>query len=109
MSYNSQIDAVNKIMDFVKELYKLILERKKNLPEDSYTTRLFTEGIDRILKKVLEEAGEVVIAAKSDGEAGRQEVIYETCDLIYHLLVLLAEKEVSLQEIEEELINRHNK
>ena len=44
-------------MDFVKELYNLILERKKNLPEDSYTTRLFNEGIDRILKKVLEEAG----------------------------------------------------
>ena len=51
----------------------------------------------------------MVIAAKSNDEVGRQEVIYETCDLIYHLLVLLAEKEVSLEEIEEELINRHNK
>ena len=91
-------------MDFINELYQIILDRKKNLPEDSYTTTLFKSGIDRILKKVLEEAGEVMVAGKGDN---RDDLIYETADLMYHLLVLLAEWDIDLNEINNELKRRH--
>ena len=94
-------------MYFIDELYELIRSRKEEMPDKSYTAELFRLGIDRILKKVLEEAGEVVIAAKSERDTGREELIYETSDLIYHLLVLLAEKGITPQEIENELIKRH--
>ena len=71
------------------ELERIIAERKLNLPAGSYTAKLFTAGLDRILKKIGEEAGEVIIAAKNDD---RSELIYECGDLLYHLLVLLAQK-----------------
>ncbi|PKM90672.1 MAG: bifunctional phosphoribosyl-AMP cyclohydrolase/phosphoribosyl-ATP pyrophosphatase [Firmicutes bacterium HGW-Firmicutes-12] len=85
-------------------LEELVRERKATLPLESYTTYLFSKGLDKILKKVGEESTEVVIAAKG---GKKEEVIYETSDLIYHLLVLLREQDIELNEIWEELINRH--
>lgn len=87
-------------------LEEIIKERKKTLPLESYTTYLFSKGIDKILKKVGEEATEVVIAAKG---GKKKEVIYETSDLIYHLLVMLQEQNIELKEIWQELISRHSK
>ncbi|MGK9477288.1 bifunctional phosphoribosyl-AMP cyclohydrolase/phosphoribosyl-ATP diphosphatase HisIE [Melioribacter sp. OK-6-Me] len=91
---------------FLSYLYKLINERKKNLPENSYTTRLFQSGLDRIIQKVGEESIETVIAAKNKN---RKEFIDESSDLIYHLLVLMAELEIGLDEVVENLIQRHTK
>lgn len=85
------------------ELSEVIRRRKAELPEGSYTTYLFQKGLDKILKKVGEEAAEVIIGAKN---RDREEVIYEVSDLIYHLLVLLAEQEISLGEIAGELASR---
>ena len=85
-------------------LEEFIKQRKESLPPNSYTTYLFTKGLDKILKKVGEEATEVVIAAKG---GKREEIIYETADLLYHLLVLLREKEIPLEEIWRELARRH--
>lgn len=85
-------------------LEELVKERKETLPLESYTTYLFSKGLDKILKKVGEESTEVVIAAKG---GKKEEVIYETSDLIYHLLVLLREQGIELNEIWRELISRH--
>ncbi len=89
--------------DIINLLYDLIISRRQELPEDSYTTYLFEEGLDKILKKIGEESSEVIIAAKNEPE---KELVNETVDLIYHLLVLLVEKEVDLEQISEELNNR---
>ena len=72
----------------LNELYEIIKNRKAQPKEGSYTNYLFDKGLDKILKKVGEEATEVVIAAKNDDP---QELIYETADVLYHLLVLLVE------------------
>jgi phosphoribosyl-ATP pyrophosphohydrolase/phosphoribosyl-AMP cyclohydrolase len=80
-----------------------IAARKRHAPADSYTAKLFAGGVDRIGKKIGEEATEVVIAAKN---ADRGELIWETSDLLYHTLVMLAEREVSLDEIGTELARR---
>lgn len=85
------------------ELYGVIADRKIKRPEGSYTTYLFNEGIDKILKKVGEETAEVIIAAKNPDNA---ELVYETSDLLYHLLVLLNEKGVDLSDIFTELRSR---
>ena len=82
---------------------ELLLERKKNRPEGSYTTYLFEKGIDKILKKVGEETTEVVIAAKSED---KKETIYEISDLIYHLMVLMAEMGIGVEDIYQELSSR---
>ncbi|SKC84937.1 bifunctional phosphoribosyl-AMP cyclohydrolase/phosphoribosyl-ATP diphosphatase HisIE [Maledivibacter halophilus] len=87
-------------------LYERILQRKKKPIEGSYTKYLFEEGVDKILKKVGEETSEVIIASKNDD---KEEIIYETSDLIYHLLVLLADKDVTVNEIREELYKRYKK
>lgn len=87
----------------LSRLEELVKKRQETLPQDSYTSYLFTKGLDKILKKVGEEATEVVIAAKG-GDKG--EVIYETADLIYHLLVLLRNEGVELSEILLELERR---
>lgn len=87
-------------------LESLVLERKEAPVEGSYTNYLFDKGIDKILKKVGEENAEVIIAAKN---TDRGEVIYETADLMYHLTVLLAEKDISWDEIMQELKKRHKK
>ncbi|MFY9483100.1 MAG: bifunctional phosphoribosyl-AMP cyclohydrolase/phosphoribosyl-ATP diphosphatase HisIE [Tissierellaceae bacterium] len=86
----------------LKDLYKVIIDRKKNPQEGSYTQYLFDKGIDKILKKIGEEAAEVIIGAKND----KQELIYEASDLIYHLIVLLVNEGVTPAEIMEELRGR---
>lgn len=88
----------------IDELYRLLEGRKKDKPAGSYTTYLFEEGDDKILKKVGEESTEVVIAAKNNDNA---ELIYEISDLCYHTLVLMVQKGVSLDEIRTELAGRH--
>lgn len=90
--------------DIINDLVKTISERKTNKVEGSYTNYLFDKGLDKILKKVGEETAEVIIASKNED---KNELIYETADLIYHMLVLLEEKNISLDEIYEELIKRH--
>jgi phosphoribosyl-ATP pyrophosphohydrolase/phosphoribosyl-AMP cyclohydrolase len=87
----------------VVALAKTIAARKVDAPADSYTAKLFAGGVDRIGKKIGEEATEVVIAAKN---ADRGELIWETSDLLYHTLVMLAERDVSLDEIGAELARR---
>lgn len=91
-------------MTILEELEKLLYQRKHDLPENSYTSTLFKGGVDRILKKIGEEAGEVIIAAKNEGKS---ELVHESADLIFHLLVLLVSKGVPLSEIEFELQKRH--
>ncbi len=81
-----------------------IRQRQQELPEGAYTTYLFRKGLDKILKKVGEEASEVIIAAKNR-DAG--ELVYETADLTYHLLVLLAEQGVSPEAVAAELERRY--
>ncbi|ALS03160.1 phosphoribosyl-ATP pyrophosphatase [Enterococcus silesiacus] len=89
----------------IETLYTELLARKQNPKEGSYTNYLFDQGLDKILKKVGEEATEVIIAAKND----QTELISETSDLIYHMLVLLVEKGVSLEAIKNELKKREGK
>jgi len=84
-------------------LYRLLEQRKKELPEGSYSAGLFRKGLDSILKKVGEEATETVVAAKG---GKREEIIWESADLIFHLLVMLVETDVRLEEIEEQLERR---
>jgi len=85
-------------------LEDLVEERHAQMPLDSYTTYLFEKGIDKILKKVGEEATEVVIAAKGGKD---EEIIYETADLFYHLLVMLRDRNIELAKIWAELACRH--
>jgi phosphoribosyl-ATP pyrophosphohydrolase len=84
-------------------LASTIADRHANPPEGSYTAQLFAGGIDRIAKKIGEEATEVVIASKNED---RGELIWETSDLLYHTMVMLAERRVSLDEIGDELARR---
>jgi len=85
-------------------LEDLVRTRRAEMPEGSYTTYLFEKGLDKILKKVGEEATEVVIAAKGGKE---EEIIYETADLFYHLLVMLRDKGIDLEAVYAELERRH--
>jgi phosphoribosyl-ATP pyrophosphohydrolase/phosphoribosyl-AMP cyclohydrolase len=89
----------------LQELYSVIEKRKEQRPEGSYTTYLFNSGLDKILKKVGEEATETVIAAKNPDS---NRLVSETGDLIYHLLVLLVERGVTLDEINRELKERRS-
>ena len=91
--------------DFTLEsLVKLIEGRKTEKKEGSYTTYLFEKGIDKILKKVGEECTEVIIAGKADDKA---ETIYEISDLVYHVIVLMIQMGISLDDITKELASRH--
>ena len=85
-------------------LMDMIKGRKTEKKEGSYTTYLFEKGIDKILKKVGEESTEVIIAGKADDKA---ETIYEISDLTYHVLVLMVEMGISLEDIRKELASRH--
>ena len=87
----------------VYKLYELIKGRKINMTEGSYTTYLFNSGIDKILKKIGEESSEVIIGAKNDS---KDEIIYELADLFYHSLVLMVEKNITLNDIKDELSKR---
>ena len=85
-------------------LYQLLVSRKKELPEGSYTSYLFQKGLDKILKKVGEECTEVIIAGKG---GDRAETVYETADLAYHVLVMMVELGITPEEIRTELASRH--
>ena len=85
-------------------LYDMLADRKATMPEGSYTTYLFSKGVDKILKKVGEESTEVIIGAKSGDKA---ETIYEIADLTYHIMVLMNEMGISLEEVRKELASRH--
>lgn len=85
-------------------LYDLLVGRKQDKPEGSYTTYLFEKGIDKILKKVGEECTEVIIAGKADDKA---ETVYEIADLAYHIMVLMVEMGLTVDDIKKELASRH--
>lgn len=91
-------------LGFLRFLFNLIKNRKEKMPEDSYTTQLFTEGLGKILEKVDEESGEVINAANNES---KQRLIEESGDLLYHLFVLLVEKGVEFENVIEELAKRH--
>lgn len=88
----------------LESLFALLKGRKENKKEGSYTTYLFEKGLDKILKKVGEECTEVIIAAKA---ADKKETVYEIADLAYHVMVLMVEAGISLEDIHRELSSRH--
>ena len=85
-------------------LYSLLEDRRATMPEGSYTTYLFQKGIDKILKKVGEESTEVIIAGKANDKA---ETVYEIADLAYHVMVLMCEMGISVEDVHRELASRH--
>ncbi len=87
-----------------EDVFATIMDRKENPKEGSYTNYLFDKGVDKILKKVGEEATEIVIAAKNPDS---DELKYEICDFLYHMMVLMAEQDVTWKEITDELAQRH--
>ncbi len=90
-------------MDTLNELYSIILDRKANPTEGSYTNYLLDKGTEKIAKKVGEEAVETAIAA---AKQDRQEIIGEIADVIYHVLVLMADQNISIEDVEAELKSR---
>lgn len=88
----------------IEGLYELLEGRKEEKPEGSYTTYLFEKGLDKILKKVGEECTEVIIAGKAED---KKETIYEIADLAYHVMVLMVEAGISVEDIQKELASRH--
>ncbi len=90
----------------LEALYAVIQQRQVERPPNSYTTYLFEKGLDKILKKIGEESAETIIAAKNEGVL---ELTSEISDLLYHLLVLMVEKEVSLAALTAELQQRNGK
>ena len=93
-------------LNVVQELYKIIEERKENPIEGSYTSYLFEEGLDKILKKIGEESTEVVISSKNND---KKETISEISDLVYHILVLMALQGLKVEDIATELEKRRKK
>ena len=88
----------------LRGLYDLLLQRKAQMPQGSYTTYLFEKGLDKILKKVGEESTEVIIAAKAQDKA---ETIYEIADLAYHVMVLMVQAGITVDDVQKELASRH--
>lgn len=97
-----QSDELNEFS--LDSLYELLLSRKADLPEGSYTTYLFQKGIDKILKKVGEESTEVIIAGKAND---KRETVYEIADLAYHIMVMMVEMGISVEDVRRELASRH--
>ncbi len=103
--FNNTVWKNDELHEFSYEgLLKLIEGRKTNKQEGSYTTYLFEKGMDKILKKVGEESTEVIIAAKDND---KRETVYEIADLAYHVMVLMIEMGISLEDIFDELASRH--
>ena len=90
----------------LKDLYQVVLDRKANPQEGSYTCYLFEKGLDKILKKVGEESAETIIAAKNDVPT---DTVGEISDLIYHLMVMMVEKDIPLEDVLSELDKRSQK
>lgn len=103
-SYTCFGDGEERPLNFLSYLYDLIDSRKKEMPEGSYTSKLFNRGSDRIIQKVGEEAIEVVIAAKN---MDREEIINESADLLFHWLVMLNEQGIDPAEVIGTLVSRH--
>lgn len=95
----------NNSLLFLSELQSFIDKRKQEMPEGSYTTSLFNKGINKIAQKVGEEALETLIEATN---GTREHLVYEVSDLLYHLIVLLAEKNLRIEDVAEELHRRHD-
>ena len=103
--FHNPVHTNTELKDFSLEgLMDLLKGRKETLPEGSYTTYLFQKGIDKILKKVGEENTEVIIAAKAND---KKETVYEIADLCYHVMVLMTEMGISLEDVHRELASRH--
>jgi phosphoribosyl-AMP cyclohydrolase / phosphoribosyl-ATP pyrophosphohydrolase len=100
------VDRSADLGEVLSRLYALIESRNRERPNGSYTTYLFDQGLDKILKKVGEECAETIIAAKNDD---RSALIKETSDLLYHLLVLFVDRGLTLEEVREELLRRSGK
>ena len=101
---NPVFESENRAEFSMDGLYGLLEGRKKEMPEGSYTTYLFQKGIDKILKKVGEESTEVIIAGKA---GDKKETIYEIADLAYHVMVMMVEMGISVEEVRKELASRH--
>ena len=99
MYFNPELEEFS-----LEGLMDLLKGRKEQMPEGSYTTYLFKKGIDKILKKVGEENTEVIIAAKAND---KKETVYEIADLCYHVMVLMTEMGISLEDVHKELASRH--
>ncbi len=103
--FNDRVYESDELSEFSFDgLYSLLEGRKAEMPEGSYTTYLFQKGIDKILKKVGEESTEVIIAGKANDKA---EAIYEISDLAYHVMVMMVEMGISLEDVRRELASRH--
>ena len=103
--FNDSVFESETLHDFsLDALMDVIRGRKLDPKEGSYTTYLFNKGIDKILKKVGEECTEVIIAGKADD---KKETVYEIADLVYHVMVLMIEMGISLEDIHDELASRH--
>ncbi|SRR6266540_737960 len=99
----TELDDLGKVLS---ELYRLLETRRRDKPEGSYSSYLFAQGLDKILKKVGEESAETIIAAKNAEDSA---LVREISDLLYHLMVLLVERGVTLESIRQELKNRRAK
>lgn len=93
-------------MDCINNEYETVLERRSRQQDGSYTCYLFEQGLDKILKKVGEECTEMVIAAKNND---KDETVGEICDLLYHTLVMMANQDITPQDVESELCRRAEK
>ena len=102
--HNPVFDNPEKTSFSLEGLMGLLKGRKELMPEGSYTTYLFQKGIDKILKKVGEECTEVIIASKADD---KKETIYEVADLCYHVMVMMTEMGISIEDVHKELASRH--
>ena len=103
--FTNEVYQSEELSEFSLEgLYELLQGRKKNLPQGSYTTYLFEKGTDKILKKVGEECTEVIIAGKADD---KKETIYEIADLAYHVMVLMTQMGITVEDVHRELASRH--
>lgn len=103
LTLDDTADTQHNPLKVFEDVFAVIKDRKENPKEGSYTNYLFDKGIDKILKKLGEEATEIVIAAKNPNP---NEIKYEICDFLYHMMVLMAEKDVTWEEITAELANR---
>ena len=101
---NLPVPEMEGIPGVLSELYRVIQEKRENGGEKSYTKYLFTSGQDKILKKVGEECTEVIIAGKADD---KKETVYEIADLAYHVMVLMVQMGISVEDIHRELASRH--
>lgn len=92
--------------DTLQSLYQVVMDRKENPQEGSYTCYLFSQGLDKICKKVGEESAETIIAAKNGVQ---EDTVGEICDVLYHLMVLMAQQEIPLDAVLTELGRRSQK